>query len=109
MISDYYNETVVIERYTVTADSYGQQVKTWSTVADVLCTIQTRSGDKSVIEREEDIRYNLRMYCDATEDIRQHTDRIVRGSTYYEILALNADLRSNHLQIDLGNDYASRS
>jgi len=109
MISDYYNETVVIERYTSAKDSFGQYIKTWSTVADVSCTIQTRSGDKSIIERENDIRYNLRMYCSSTEDIRQHTDRIVRGSTYYEIIALNADLRSNHLQIDLGNDYANRS
>lgn len=100
MISDYFNDSVIVERATYSGGDYGEYIVTWSTHLSLSCAIQTRTGVKSITEGKQDTLYSKRLYCSNDLDILI-TDRIVDSTSYYKILAINNDLRSNHMQIDI--------
>ena len=64
MISGLYNTIALVETYTLTTDSYGQNFKTWTVSTTVIGCKQSRSGSESVIDTQERISKSEIFYCD---------------------------------------------
>lgn len=64
MIQRFYNTYAILERYTLTTDDYGEQIKTWSVSTTIHGVKQGRTGSASIVFDVEKIRTNERFYCD---------------------------------------------
>lgn len=89
---------VALQRATVTADAAGQPTKTWATYATVYAEILPLSGREMLaaqrIQSELDTNIRIRYRADVAT-----TDRVVYGSTTYEVSAppINTSGRSIEL------------
>jgi head-tail adaptor len=100
-IENLYNRTVDVLRRTVTTDSYGEQINAYSShITGMECCLQGRSGNQSIVNNADRLRANYRLYCSNDNDIVLQ-DRIKDGSIYYDVIFINENLRTHHLQIDL--------
>lgn len=63
-ISFFYNSTAIYEIPIQTIDENGQLIDTWNVSTTIPCTVQGRSGAKSIVGDQEKARKNDRMYCD---------------------------------------------
>jgi head-tail adaptor len=109
MITDYYDQNVLLQSPVYTQDSYGQNIAAWSTGVTVTCAIQGRSGSYPVINGVQWEGETYRLYCSSTVAITLR-DRILQNGNYYYVTYINNNLRnSNHLQVDMELGRADRS
>lgn len=109
MISDYFNQTVLLQSPIYTPDGYGQNIASWSSGVTIIGSIQGRSGNHPVIDGVQYVQKSYRLYCSSTVTITLQ-DRILHNSNYYYISYINNDLMyNNHLQVDLDLGRESRN
>jgi head-tail adaptor len=112
MIQDLYDRTITLYRSTLVRNTYGEEVFTYSSVASIVCAIQTRSGTEQVSNGVQRGTQATIMYCNSTEDV-QFKDIILDDSnystSYYEVTLVNNNLRGNHLQIEMERYYGNFS
>lgn len=90
---------VTLQRRTVTNDSYGQPIETWSTVGDVWAEIKPLSGRQleTLAEQFEDITHQITLRYSADIDAK---DRLVYRDRYFEVLhVINFDERDRELRV----------
>jgi head-tail adaptor len=62
-IESLYNDVAIKQAYTLTEDDYGQPIKTWSVSTTIKGALQSRSGNKSIINDQNKASINDRFYC----------------------------------------------
>lgn len=89
---------ITLETYTTTKNSYGEEEKTWSTLATVWAKIDYSGGTED-FEADKNtaigrVRFSIRHRTDVTEQTR-----ILYESEYYDILAINEIGRREGLEL----------
>jgi head-tail adaptor len=83
-IQGFYNTTAIVETFTASQDSYGQETKTWAVSTTVIGDKQGRSGNKSVITTQEGITVSDRFYCNVVS--LNKTDRLVFSTNSFNYI-----------------------
>jgi hypothetical protein len=116
--------TVTVQRRAQTISASGAGITTWSTnltgisgagittwstnLTGISCIIQFTGGNITINNEAERDRFSHTMYCDSGLDIIS-TDRINDNGTYYDIVNINDQLRSSHMEIDLNISRVNRN
>jgi SPP1 family predicted phage head-tail adaptor len=98
MISDWFTQTIYIEEYTATTNSYGESIKTWTTKATVygfivsISKTETYNGDR--VQGEN--RYILT--CESRELTK--ANRVKYNNEYYNVIEVKTEPRSPQISED---------
>lgn len=97
-ISDHYNQTVDIYRYTVSNPEAFQPSGTWDLLASVKCMIDLLKGYEKYGDDGKTVIADYRLYID-NRDIKL-LDRVVIDDNVYEIVKNhNPNFRDHHLEL----------
>jgi SPP1 family predicted phage head-tail adaptor len=93
------NQSVEIQRATVTRDAIGGKTETWNTVQTVNARVQPLSGAENVkYGRDVEVRM-VKMYIPSAPTIT-HANRIRFNSDNYQVLSVhNIDHLNHHLRV----------
>ena len=97
------NTTVNVQYVTRTDTRRGGVAEEWTNrYANMPCRIQPMSGRETAMYGSERTAATHKMFCEAAYSGITEQDRVVRGSTMYNVtLVRNIDLMDHHMEVEL--------
>ena len=99
MISDYYKQTVSIERYAESVNTVGTPIQAWTVQSSISALFAPGSGNQRITDGKSAFVATHRVYCAAGTDVTSK-DRIAYGTQKYRIVSIkNPNSLSHHTEI----------